>query len=209
MFRGPSRLAIPLSEISSATSTEAGLVVRFGQRTATFELGRAAADKWASRITNPPSRLDKLGVKAGMTVLLVACDDAAFAADVQACGARLLRRAPAAGADIVFYGASRRETLDRLETLRASIKPDGALWVIRPKGRQEITEADVMAAGKRAGLVDVKVVSFSATSTAEKFVVPLRLRPAAPNDVAGRVPVRSRGPAPKKPPTSATPSRRR
>jgi hypothetical protein len=29
-----------------------------------------------------------------------------------------------------------------------------------------------MTAGKRAGLVDVKVVSFSATHTAEKFVIP-------------------------------------
>ena len=30
-----------------------------------------------------------------------------------------------------------------------------------------------MAAGKRAGLVDVKVVSFSETLTAEKFVIPV------------------------------------
>jgi hypothetical protein len=35
----------------------------------------------------------------------------------------------------------------------------------------------VMRAGQAAGLVDVKVVSFSATHTAEKFVIPLRARP--------------------------------
>jgi len=34
-----------------------------------------------------------------------------------------------------------------------------------------------MSAGKRAGLVDVKVVSFSETHTAEKFVVPVAKRP--------------------------------
>ena len=34
-----------------------------------------------------------------------------------------------------------------------------------------------MAAGKRAGLVDVKVVSFSETLTAEKFVIPVAKRP--------------------------------
>ncbi len=34
-----------------------------------------------------------------------------------------------------------------------------------------------MAAGKRAGLVDVKVVSFSDTLTAEKFVIPVAKRP--------------------------------
>ncbi len=33
-----------------------------------------------------------------------------------------------------------------------------------------------MAAGKRAGLVDVKVVSFSDTHTAEKFVIPVAKR---------------------------------
>jgi hypothetical protein len=33
-----------------------------------------------------------------------------------------------------------------------------------------------MTAGKLAGLVDVKVVSFSATHTAEKFVIPRRAR---------------------------------
>ncbi len=35
-----------------------------------------------------------------------------------------------------------------------------------------------MAAGKRAGLVDVKVVSFSETVTAEKFVIPMARRAA-------------------------------
>jgi hypothetical protein len=51
------------------------------------------------------------------------------------------------------------------------------LWVIRPKGRKEISEQSVMAAGKAAGLVDVKVVSFSPTHTAEKFVIPVKNRP--------------------------------
>ena len=43
--------------------------------------------------------------------------------------------------------------------------------MIRPKGVKTITEADTMAAGKAAGLVDVKVVKFSETHTAEKFVI--------------------------------------
>jgi hypothetical protein len=33
-----------------------------------------------------------------------------------------------------------------------------------------------MEAGKAAGLVDVKVISFSDTHTGEKFVIPLALR---------------------------------
>jgi hypothetical protein len=112
--------------------------------------------------------------------------DESFVAELEARGARVLKRAPAGGADIIFYGTERRETLDRLERLRSSIKPNGAIWVIRPKGQQAVTEADVMAAGKRAGLVDVKVVSFSETHTAEKFVVPVRLRPNAPSGASAR-----------------------
>ena len=69
IFRGPTRLAIPLKDITSAVASGGSLTVRFGRRTATFELGRAAS-KWADRITNPPSRLDKLGVKAGLTILV-------------------------------------------------------------------------------------------------------------------------------------------
>ena len=34
-----------------------------------------------------------------------------------------------------------------------------------------------MAAGKRAGLVDVKVVSYSATQSAEKYVISVARRP--------------------------------
>jgi hypothetical protein len=40
------------------------------------------------------------------------------------------------------------------------------------KGQKSITETDVRSAGLQAGLVDIKVVSFSATHTALKFVVP-------------------------------------
>jgi hypothetical protein len=61
-----------------------------------------------------------------------------------------------------------------------AIKDDGAIWIVRPKGRPEITEAETMAAGKRAGLVDVKVVAFSDTHTAEKYVIPVSRRGVKP-----------------------------
>jgi hypothetical protein len=39
-----------------------------------------------------------------------------------------------------------------------------------------ITENDALAAGRKAGLKDVKVVGFSPTHTALKFVIPLSAR---------------------------------
>jgi hypothetical protein len=179
IFRGPLRLVIPLSSISRAVADDTRLTVRFGDRDASFDIGLHAA-RWARRITNPPSRLDKLGVKAGMTVALVGLSDGGFADELAARGAVVTRRVPAksAPAHLIFFAASRREALDRLHGLASAIVPDGAIWVVRPKGVDRITERDTMAAGKRAGLVDVKVVSFSDTHTAEKFVVPVARRAA-------------------------------
>jgi hypothetical protein len=175
IFRGPIRLAIPLKEITSAVASDGSLTVRFGRRTATFDLGTIAA-KWGSRIMNPPPRLDKLGVKTGMAVLAAGAVHEDLLQEVASRGARVLKRAQAGVTDILFYGADRREALERLPQLKRALKQNGALWIIRPKGSQAITESEVMAAGKKAGLVDVKVVSFSPTHTAEKFVIPRTAR---------------------------------
>ena len=161
LFRGPFRLVIPLADIATATAKDGCLLVRFGKRVAELEIG-AAAEKWANRITNPPSRLDKLGVKPSMTVMLVGVRDDDFEGELRARGATLVKRAAAAAPpDLIFFAVEQRESLDRLASLAAMIQRNGAVWVLRPKGKSGISEADTMAAGKRAGLVDVKVVSFS------------------------------------------------
>jgi hypothetical protein len=60
--------------------------------------------------------------------------------------------------------------------LEASIKPNGAIWVVYPKGQKHIREIDVMAAGKSAGLTDNKVCRFSETHKALRLVIPLARR---------------------------------
>jgi Protein of unknown function (DUF3052) len=63
-----------------------------------------------------------------------------------------------------------------LERLRPRLQADGALWVIRPKGGQDIKEVDIIDAAKGAGLVDNKIASFSETQSAMRLVIPLALR---------------------------------
>jgi hypothetical protein len=92
VFRGVDRLAIPLRQITSATSRSGSLIVRFGDRTATFDLGQAAA-KWVQRITNPPSRLDKLGIKPGKTLVVMALSEDRFLTEAIEWGAVVLKRA--------------------------------------------------------------------------------------------------------------------
>jgi len=200
IVRGPIRLAVPLTDITEATAREGTLVVRFGARRVELHIGDAAA-RWAQRITNPPSRLAKLGVKPGMRIALVGLHDPAFATELVAAGATVLGR-PSAGVDAVFLGAAKPSDLYRLASLARVIQPAGAVWVVRRKGQTAVSERESMAAGKRAGLVDVKVVSFSETHTAEKYMVPRRARPAkpvaprsAPRPPASRAP-RKRGSAP-------------
>lgn len=176
LFRGETRLVIPMRDIKSATADGDDLVIRFSGGQAFFELGESEAARWAQKITHPKSVVEKLGIKAGDTVCVVQLNDATFFADLEASGAKTTKGKAKKGSNAIFYGANSRSDLARVEVLKRSLAPAGALWIIRPKGVKEITERDVMAAGKAAGLVDVKVVRFSDTHTAEKFVIPVALR---------------------------------
>ena len=107
--------------------------------------------------------------------MLLGVRDAALKAEIVAAGAKVSARLGSA-ADVIFIAANRREELKRLETIQANLQPAGAIWVIRPKGSAAISEGDVRTAARDSGLVDVKVVRFSDTHTAEKFVVPVASR---------------------------------
>ena len=177
IFRGGDvRLTIRYKDIASVDARDGVLRVRHTKGTASFGIGPSAA-KWAEKIRNPPSRADKLGIKAGQRVLIVGVRDAELRRELESRAATILTRSGAdLILDLVFLAANDRGALASLGTLRQTLKPNGAIWVVRPKGSLAISEADVMRAGKDAGLIDVKVVRFSDTHTAEKFVIPVKER---------------------------------
>jgi hypothetical protein len=178
VFRGASgglRARVPLAEVKAVTVAGKALTVKWKGGTLALELGDAA-EKWAEKLKNPPSRLKKLGVKPGARVALVGSFefDATFAGELRGAGAT---NVSAGLVDVLFYAPTARTDLDRIIKLAARLDPAGALWVVRPKGRDTpVTEADTRKAGLGAGLVDVKVAAFSATHTAEKFVIPVARR---------------------------------
>jgi len=175
-FRGGDlRLSIRFAEMKRVATRDGTLTITFSGGTAAFELGRDAA-KWADKILHPPSRLDKIGAKPEWRASAIGVDDETFLGELEGRVARLSIGRVVKDSDAIFFGVTNEIELDRLGTLKRSLKPNGALWIIRPKGRPEISERATMAAGKRAGLVDVKVVGFSATHTAEKFVIPVAAR---------------------------------
>ena len=175
-FRGGDlKLAIPFKQMSKIAARAGTLTVTFPGGTASFELG-PAAPKWADKIQHPPSRLDKLGARPDWRASAIGVPDAAFLKELKGAVAQLSVGRVLKDSDAIFYGVTSEPELARLVSLKASITPNGALWIIRPKGRSEISERATMAAGKAAGLVDVRVVGFSPSHTAEKFVIPLRAR---------------------------------
>ena len=186
-FRGDVRLVIPLNGIDEARAEGDSLVVVFGGRSAALEIGADAAGKWAKRITSPPSRADKLGVKAGMRIALVGMEDEALVEDIGAKGALLETSTRSKGLDMIFFAANAPRDLSRLGTIAGRLEAAGAIWLIRAKGRgAPISERDSMAAGKQAGLVDVKVVSYSDTHSAEKYVIPVARRRSTGASARGR-----------------------
>jgi hypothetical protein len=176
IFRGAFRLSIPRTAITKLDASDGTLRVTFSDGTALFELGPTAA-KWAEKIRNPPSLLDKLGVKPGMRVAVLGVDDDVFLEQLADRTNDIARKTPKKNTAIIFFGARAVGDLARLATLREYLTPPGAIWVIHTKGKgAAFKDVDVFAAAKKAGLVDVKVAGFSATHTAEKLVVPVKQR---------------------------------
>jgi hypothetical protein len=122
--------------------------------------------------------LDKLGVKPGSRVAIVDLDDDAFLSLLRQRTSDIVKGKPREPVDLVFMGASDAGDLARLKEIKQWIEPNGAIWVVRPKGgRAAIKDIDVIAAGLAAGLVDNKIASFSDTHGAMRLVFRLRDRP--------------------------------
>jgi hypothetical protein len=122
--------------------------------------------------------LDKLGVKPGSKVAVVDLDEPSFLRVLRERTPDVVLGTPRSACDIVFIGAAKLKELERLKEAKRWIEPNGAIWVIRPKGgRSEIRDTDLIEAGLSAGLVDNKIASFSDTQGAMRFVFRLRDRP--------------------------------
>jgi len=175
IVRGELRMKIPFAEVQSSEASGELLRLRWNDHEVELSVG-PDAPKWLQKIRHPKSVIDKLGIKAGQRVSIAGVlEDAAFVADLEARSGDVSKRVRKES-DVLFFATAARKELARLESLKHSIKPNGAIWIVRPKGTSAIADTDVIAAGRTAGLVDVKVVRFSATHTAEKLVIPVTKR---------------------------------
>jgi hypothetical protein len=195
---------VPFGEIERVEVAGKTLTLEWAGRKLALELG-ADAEVWAAKIRNPPSRLSKLGVKPASRIALVGD----FGFDETFEGELGLRDSADAAAtvrglvDVLFYAPATAAALSRVAALSRRLDPAGAIWIVRPKGKDTpITEDATRRAGLAAGLVDVKVAAFSATHSALKFVIPLAKRPhphpdPLPRTGEGDQTLSERGPRPR------------
>ena len=173
-FRGEFRLKIPFSTIKSVKAASGELRVQTAEGLAIFQLG-AAAEKWREKILHPKSRIEKLGVKSGQKVSLLGEFQAEFLRELGSLTKSVSKGDASPDSEWIFFAAHSKSDLARLSKISKSMK-GAALWIVYPKGQKQITGNDVLAAGRKTGLKDVKVVGFSPTHTALKFVIPLSQR---------------------------------
>jgi hypothetical protein len=166
------RFKVLLKNLAEVKAAGENLDLAFDGKQAKLQLGEKAAAKWADKILNPPDRLGKLGVKPGTTVCLESGPfERAFKQELGRTSVQGLNEA-----DLVFLGAPGMDDLAKVPAIAKRMRSDAGLWIVYPKGRSDIREIDVIEAGRAAGLKDVKVMRFSDTETALKFVVPVAVR---------------------------------
>src|SRR5580704_10400527 len=175
LFRGEFRLKIPFSTIKSVKASDGELRVHTAEGLAVFHLG-PAAEKWRDKILHPKSRIEKLGMKTGAKVSLLGKFETEFVREVATLTKSVSKEKVAADSECIFFAADSKSDLAGISKISKSMQGATALWIVYPKGQTQITENDVLAAGRKSGLKDVKVVGFSATHTALKFVIPLSKR---------------------------------
>ncbi|MFA7262629.1 MAG: DUF3052 domain-containing protein [Caulobacter sp.] len=164
IFRGASRRVFEGEALKNLVADGGDLVLADGSR---FTLGRIQAGRWVAAISNPPGRLDKLGVRPGLRVAVVNLADPDFAAEL---AGRVSSVNTFNELDILFFGADSSDELARIPDLVAKLAPRGALWIVSLKGKLlRVKDVEVMAAAKAHGLVDNKVCAFSDTRTALRF----------------------------------------
>lgn len=175
LVRGETKLRIPFAEIQKLSTESGVLKIAWKGGDLALELGDRA-ERWEAKIRSPKSRVEKLGLKPGARVRIVGVRDSGFQKELVAAQATILEGNGTKEHTAIFLKAETKGDLGKVRSLLDALAPDGALWIVRPKGSAAITEGDVLAAGRRAGLVDVKVVAFSETHSALKFVRPVSRR---------------------------------
>lgn len=173
IFRGAEcRVKIAFVEMKNVTAADGELRIKTKDGGFAFAVG-GAAEKWREKILHPKARVEKLGVKTGTRISVLGDVEAKFATELRESKADIAAGNIDGDSELLFWFVDSKSGLGAAGKIAKKLEGAAGLWIVYPKGKKEITENDVLSAGRKAGLKDVKVVGFSPTHTALKFVIPV------------------------------------
>src|SRR5262245_42659627 len=138
------KLDVPFSAMKKVAARDGSLSIGYAGGTLTLTLGSSAA-RWADKILHPPSRLAKIGVRPEWRTVVVGEVEKEFIEELRAAVDTVSVGRMLKGIDAAFVSVSRPVDFKRIASVKASMKPNGAVWLIRPKGSANVTEGAVMA----------------------------------------------------------------
>jgi len=169
------RLKIPFAAMRSVTAARGELRIESPEGTTVLEVGELA-QKWRQKILHPKTRIEKLGVQAGTRVALLGEAEPAFIRELRESRADIASGGAGRDSELTFLFVENQRGLGKVSKIAPSLKGAAGLWIVYPKGKKEISEGEVIRAGRSAGFKDIKVVGFSPSHTALKFVIPVGRR---------------------------------
>jgi hypothetical protein len=174
-WRGEERAKMPFASLASVDVRDGWLHLKGADGSLALHLGSPEAERWAQAILHPKTIVDKMGLRAGMRVSLLGVDDPDFLRLMAAIGSDRSPR-KRKDSDAIVIRVERARDLQKTLGLENYIKRDGMIWVVSPKGNKDFNENHIYAHMRALGLKDVKTARFSATHTANKFVIPKERR---------------------------------
>jgi hypothetical protein len=175
VFRGGASVNLPFGEMWSVEVDAGWLEIKSARGLMLLELG-PKAEVWREKIKNPKGLVEKLGVDADKKILVLGKLDGGLVKELEGTGAKVAKSARGKDFDIVFVVAGKKPDLEQITKARVLMKADGAIWIVYPKGREDLTERDVLTGGRTRELTDNKQVKVDEALTAVRFVIPVALR---------------------------------
>ena len=173
IVRGEARVRLPRADIREVTRRAGTVTVTSSTAQVTLALGADAAPKWERRLSEPPKRLiDKLDVKPDAKVWVNGVTDSVLVAQLAERTSQVSTGRSATKVDVAFVQVGRASELRRVAAAAKAIVPDGAIWVVHPKGKDGVADTTIFAEAERLGLTYTKVARVSDAQSAEKLVWP-------------------------------------
>jgi hypothetical protein len=171
-FAGATKFRFRLSEIRNQRCEDDVILFSFHGNPVSIKLdGHRTTESWFDYIQHPQTLADKLGVEEGYTIRVVNLDDGELLNMLEERKTKVVTQ-PVKRCDMVMLGVERTSELTQLQDLSGTLRANGSIWVVLPKGGRHVSKAAVVAAVRAAGLNRTEVIDYSETQSAFRITVP-------------------------------------